>query len=107
MSIGKINNSSQNPHSMGFFDNIEKLGGPHKLLVEDQIVALKDLDDALRLAAQFHLNGLHGSEEQLCSIVKRVKHFATAELEPGDGRKVESVRVERRLDGSVTTFFGI
>ncbi len=62
---------------------------------------------SLRLAAQFHLGGLHATDGQLGSIVKSVKHFAVVELERGDGRKVESVRVERKLDGSVSIFFGI
>lgn len=107
MSIDRANDSSQNAHSMGFFDNLQKTlltGNPS---IDDQINSLNDLDHALRLAAQFHLNGLHASADQLCSIVKRIKLFATRELEPGDGRKVESVRVERRLDGSVSIFFGI
>lgn len=105
--IDKANDSNQNTDSMRFFENIHQSLFSHKASIDDQINGLSNLEHALRLAAQFHLNGLHASEEQLWLIVKRIKQFATRELEPGDGRKVESVRVERRLDGSVSIFFGI
>lgn len=65
------------------------------------------LDAALRLAAQYHLGGLLVSDEELKLLVGRLKDLAIDELELGDGRKVESVRVERRVDGSVSIFFGI
>lgn len=92
---------------MGIFAATESSALPNNLSVDNQIALLNDLDHALKLAAQFHLGGLHATGDQLCLIVKRVKHFAIQELERGDGRKVESVRVERKLDGSVAIFFGI
>ncbi len=65
------------------------------------------LDEALQLAAKLHYGALQGSDEQLCSVIENVKRIAIKELDRGDGRKVESVRVERKLDGSVSIFFGI
>lgn len=71
------------------------------------IYEIDNLDQALRLAAKLHYGVLAGSDSELCSIVEKLKRLAVRELDKGDGRKVESVRVERRLDGSVSVFFGI
>jgi hypothetical protein len=35
-----------------------------------------------------------------------IRHRAEQELEVGDGFKFETVRVERKLDGSVSIIFG-
>lgn len=69
--------------------------------------SIENLDQALRLAAQLHYGAVTGSDSMLCSVVEKLKRLAITELDKGDGRKVESVRVERRLDGSVSVFFGI
>ncbi|CAN5587083.1 hypothetical protein BH10CYA1_BH10CYA1_23200 [soil metagenome] len=107
MGINRASNSNQNLHSMGIFELTEASTLGDESSVDNQISRISDLDHALRLAAQFHLGGLHATDEQLCSLVKRVKNLAMLDLERGDGRKVESVRVERRLDGSISIFFGI
>ncbi|HEY9730973.1 MAG TPA: hypothetical protein V6C89_03625 [Drouetiella sp.] len=99
---GNINNS-QGSHSMGFVDS-HQITEPNAACSGGKV---ENLDQALRLAAQLHYGGLQTSEEQLCSLVKEIKRLAVTELEKGDGRKVESVRVERKLDGSVIIFFGI
>lgn len=65
------------------------------------------LDQWLRLAARYHLGGLNLSDKDLTLLMDKIKQSAMHELELGDGRKVESVRVERKLDGSVSIFFGI
>ena len=73
----------------------------------EQISNVNNLTHALKLASRYHFGGLRLTDDQLHSLVKRVKDLATVELEPGDGRKVESVRVERKMDGSASIFFGI
>ncbi len=107
VTIDRTSENAQNSHSISVFERGDLSLSPEQVAIDDKIGQLQNLDQALRLAAQFHLNGLHASEDQMCSIVKRLKHLSISELEPGDGRKVESVRVERRLDGSVSMFFGI
>jgi|688.fasta_scaffold617259_2 hypothetical protein len=96
-------NSSQGSRSIGFVNSNESTDSSGANFGDE----IQDLDQALRLAARLHLGGTPGSEEQLCSLVKNVRRLAIKELDRGDGRKVESVRVERKLDGSVTIFFGI
>lgn len=94
------NNSGGN--QPGFFET----GNAANLDRLNSTTEINDLDHALQLAAKYHFAG-QGAAEQLYSIVKNVKRLAMDELDRGDGRKVESVRVERRLDGSVTIFFGV
>lgn len=101
-SNGNINNSQGTP-SMGFLNSNEGTDSSGAIFGDE----IQDLDQALRLAARLHLGLMPGAEEQLCSLVKNVRRLAIRELDRGDGRKVESVRVERKLDGSVTIFFGI
>lgn len=64
------------------------------------------LDEFLRLAARYHLGGLTLSDGELSYLLSGLKERAALELDLGDGRKFESVRVERKLDGSVSVFFG-
>jgi hypothetical protein len=66
-----------------------------------------NLDQLLRLAAQYHLGGLKLTDDELSGLIKQIKKNGMVELDLGDGRKIESVRVERKLDGSVCIFFGI
>jgi hypothetical protein len=76
-------------------------------LVNEKLQHANDLDAALRLAAQHHRGALEFTGEQSTDLIKILKQKAMDELELGDGRKIESVRVERKLDGSVSIFFGI
>lgn len=67
------------------------------------------LTDLLELAAHFHL-GLTNksiSMADMDTLLRLIKQRATADLDVGDGMKCETVRVERKLDGSVSIFFGI
>lgn len=61
----------------------------------------------LNLAARYHLGGLKLSNSDATRLMKSLQKKAEDELEPGDGLRVETVRVEKRLDGSVAMFFGL
>jgi len=66
------------------------------------------LSDLLRLAAQVHMGGnVATSQTDTKSLMHLIKRRAASELEIGDGLKCETVRVERKLDGTVSIFFGI
>ncbi|HEY9677819.1 MAG TPA: hypothetical protein V6C76_07405 [Drouetiella sp.] len=73
----------------------------------DVVSTLSDLTQAMRFATKYHLGCIRLNDEQLCGLVKKLKQLAAVELEPGDGSRVESVRVERKLDGTVSIMFGI
>ncbi len=64
------------------------------------------LKELLGVAARWHLGHTLSSSE-MDSLMHHIRQTATAELEVGDGVKVETVRVERKLDGSIGIFFGI
>jgi hypothetical protein len=67
------------------------------------------LNDLLQLAAHFHM-GLttnSRSETGMKTLMQLIKQRAAVELDVGDGMKCETVRVERKLDGTVSIMFGI
>ena len=66
-----------------------------------------DLAGLLRQAAKVHQGCMKFSSDGIAKLMGLIKTRAQQELDVGDGLKVETVRVERRLDGSVTVFFGI
>jgi len=66
-----------------------------------------DLHGLLMQAAKVHQGCMIVSSDALSKLMGLIKLRAQQELEVGDGLKVETVRVERKLDGSVTVFFGI
>lgn len=61
----------------------------------------------LNLAARYHLGGLRLSNSDATRLMKSLRKKAEEQLEPGDGIRVETVRVEKRLDGTVAMFFGL
>ncbi len=64
------------------------------------------LQDLMGLAALFHLGRANSSEKNLADVIHVIQQRAMEELEIGDGFKYETVRVERKLDGTVAIFFG-
>lgn len=66
-----------------------------------------ELDQLLGLAGRYHLGGLKLPDKDISILLEKLKQSAKLALELGDGRKIGSVRVERKLDGSISIFFGI
>jgi hypothetical protein len=67
------------------------------------------LNDLLQLAAHFHMGLTTNSSSPtgMNTLLQLIKQRASDELDCGDGMKCETVRVERKLDGTVSIFFGI
>lgn len=63
-----------------------------------------NLPELMRLASQFHLGRI--SQGDMSAVLDLIKERACEEIDVGDGMKMETVRVERKLDGSVMIFFG-
>lgn len=66
-----------------------------------------NLNQLMRLAVRYHLGGLKLSDANALHLISSLKRKASEELEEGDGKKVETVRVEKRLGGQVVVFFGL
>jgi hypothetical protein len=67
------------------------------------------LNDLLQLAAHFHMGLTTNSTAKtgMKTLMQLIKQRAAVELDVGDGMKCETVRVERKLDGTVSIMFGI
>jgi len=70
-------------------------------------VGTMTMHDLLALASKLYMCGQAASQSQLNNLMKTIRRRAAQELEVGDGVRFETVRVERKLDGSVSIFFGI
>jgi hypothetical protein len=64
------------------------------------------MPDLLALASELHMGGQASSQDELNALMNMIRRRAAQELEVGDGIKFETVRVERKLDGSISIFFG-
>lgn len=63
------------------------------------------LRELMGLAAHFHL--LRSTTADFSLLIHWIRERAQQELDTGDGIKVETVRVERKLDGTVSVSFGL
>ncbi len=66
-----------------------------------------NLDELLGLASRYHLGGLRLSDDAALGLIRTLKSKAREELEEGDGKRLETVRVEKQLGGRVVLFFGL
>lgn len=64
------------------------------------------MHELLALASKLHVERAIATQDDLNVLMNTIRHRAEQELEVGDGFKFETVRVERKLDGSVSIIFG-